>query len=258
MGAVLRFRKVGFRYGQSWALKDLNLDVQQGEVLGILGPNGSGKSTLLKVVDGILIPQAGEVLLKDRPVSTYQRSHLARQVAMVAQENHFRFSFSALEVVLMGRFAHLKRFQFEGKGDMEVAIKSLEDTHCLEFAERSINELSGGEKQRVLIARALAQEPTVILLDEPTSFLDLRFKRDVFDLISSLSHDRGLSVLVVSHDIDLAAQYSDRIAMLKEGHIYSTGVPHEVITASNIEAVYGCPVIVDKNPAAGSPRVSLL
>lgn len=258
MGTVLSLKKVGFRYGEPWALRGLDLDIRPGELVGVLGPNGSGKSTLLKVLDGILIPQEGEVLLKDRQVNKYGRMGLAREVAMVAQESYFRFSFSALEVVLMGRFPHLGRFQFEGKKDMDVALKALASTHCLELAERPIQELSGGEKQRVLIARALAQEPAIVLLDEPTSFLDLRYKREIFDLISSLTRDRGLNVLVVSHDIDLAAQYCDRMVILKEGRAYSAGPPGKVITAENIEAVYGCPVIVDTNPAKGSPRVSLI
>jgi iron complex transport system ATP-binding protein len=254
----LSLKKVGFKYDQSWALRHFDLDIHAGELLAVLGPNGSGKSTLLNVIDGILTPQEGQVLLRGRSVSEYTRSGVAKEVAMVAQESHFRFSFTALEVVLMGRFPHLERFQFEGKRDMEVAFTALQATHCLDLTERSIHELSGGEKQRVLVARALAQEPTVILLDEPTSFLDLRFKKEIFDLISSLTHKKGLSVLVVSHDIDLAAQYCDRMVMLKEGRVYSMGLPGDVITASNIEAVYECPVIVDKNPAAGSPRVSLV
>jgi len=258
MDPVMSLKKVGFRYGSLWALKDLDFDLRPGELLGILGPNGSGKSTLLKVVDGILTPQEGEVFLNDRPVSGYTRSGLASEVAMVAQESHFRFSFSAIEVVLMGRFPHLRRFQFEGQRDMEKAFEAMRATHCLELAARPIDELSGGEKQRVLIARALAQEPRVILLDEPTSFLDLKYKREIFDLISTLTHERGMSVVVVSHDIDLAAQYCDRMVMLKEGHIYSIGAPDEVITASNIQSVYECSVIVDKNPARGSPRVSLI
>jgi iron complex transport system ATP-binding protein len=258
MDPVLSLEKVKFRYGRSWALNDFDFHIHPAELLGVLGPNGSGKSTLLKVVDGVLDPQEGEVLLKGRPVSGYSRSDLAKQVAMVAQETHFRFSFSVLEVVLMGRFPHLGQFQFERKCDMDVAFRVLGATHCLELAGRSIHELSGGEKQRVLIARALAQEPAIVLLDEPTSFLDLRYKKEIFDLISSLTHDSGLSVLVVSHDMDLAAQYCDRMVMLKEGRVYSTGAPDEVITASNIEAVYGCPVMVDKNPATGSPRVSLI
>ena len=258
MDPVLSLKKVGFRYESLWAIRDLDFGVKPGELLAVLGPNGSGKSTLLKVVDGILTPQEGEVLLKDRPVSRYTRPDLAKEVAMVAQETHFYFSFSALEVVLMGRFPRLGRFQFESKRDMEAASRALKATHCLHLAERPIHELSGGEKQRVLLARALAQEPTVILLDEPTSFLDLRYKKEIFDLISSLTHERGLSVMVVSHDIDLASQYCDQMVMLKDGRVYSTGAPGEVITASNIKAVYECPVIVDKNPAVGSPRVSLV
>jgi iron complex transport system ATP-binding protein len=258
MGPVLSLKKVEFRYGDIRALRDLNLWVNSGELVGILGPNGSGKSTLLKIVGGIFTPQAGEVILKDRPLSGYTRSGLAREIAMVAQESHFRFSFSALEVVLMGRFPHQGRFHFEDRRDMEVALKVMRGTHCLDLAERPIHELSGGEKQRVLIARALAQEPTLILLDEPTSFLDLRFKKEMFELISSLTHEGGVSVLVVSHDIDLAARYCSRIAMLKQGRVHSAGVPERVITASNVGEVYGCPVLVDENPVTGRPRVNLI
>jgi len=258
VGKVLKLRKVGFSYGQTWALRELAFSLQSGELVGILGPNGSGKSTLLKVVDGILSAQEGEVLLKGLPISAYSRSDLAREVAMVAQESHFRFSFSVLEIVLMGRFPYLSRFQFEGRHDMDVVFEALRATHCLELMERPIHELSGGEKQRVLIARALAQEPTVMLLDEPTSFLDLRYKREIFDLLWLLAHNTGLGVVVVSHDIDLAARYCDRMVMLKEGRIYSTGPPEEVITASNIAAVYGCEVTVDNNPTTQSPRVSIV
>jgi iron complex transport system ATP-binding protein len=258
MGSILSMEKVGFRYGKSWALKDMDIGVGPGELIGIIGPNGSGKSTLLKVADGILTPQEGRATLKGRPICSYSRWALAQDVAMVAQESHFRFSFSALEVVLMGRFPHLRRFQFEKRHDMEVVRRALEATHCLHLADRAIDELSGGEKQRVLIARALAQEPAVVLLDECTSFLDLKYKREIFELISTVTKERSLSVLVVSHDIDLSAQYCDRMVMLKEGRVYSSGGPEEVITASNIEDVYGCPVIVDKNPVSGSPRVSLV
>jgi iron complex transport system ATP-binding protein len=157
----------------------------------------------------------------------------------------------------MGRFSRLKRLQFEGKEDLDVALNSLKVTHASELAERSIHELSGGEKQRVLIARALAQEPKIILLDEPTSFLDLKYKREIFQLISALSKEKGLGVVVVSHDIDLASQYCHRLMMLKNGSVYDVGEPEMVITEPNIESVYDCPVIVDKNPATGKPRVNL-
>ncbi len=259
MGRFLRTQGMGYRFGQEiWALREIDLEIRPGEFLGVLGPNGSGKSTLLKILDGILVPQEGEVRLNNRPLTTYHRADLAKEVAMVAQETHFRFSFSALEVVLMGRFPHLGRFQFEGQHDLSVAYKALEDTHCLHLAQRPIHKLSGGEKQRVLLARALAQEPRVILLDEPTSFLDLKYKKEIFDLIVVLTHHKGLSVLVVSHDIDLAAQYCDRVVMLREGRIYAQGLPEDVVTVQNIDAVYSCPVIVDRNPATGAPRVNLL
>ncbi len=258
MDSILTLKNVGFKYETIWALKEIDLQLSAGEILGILGPNGSGKSTLLKIMDGILVPQEGTVLINNRDIFSLGRSSLAKEVAMVAQENFFRFSFSSLEVVLMGRFPHLKRLQFEGERDMKVALNALSATHALELAERSIHELSGGERQRVLIARALAQESKIMLLDEPTSFLDLKYKREIFQLIASLSLEKGLSVVVVSHDIDLAAQYCHRMMMLKDGSTYEQGEPEEVITASNIEAVYECPVLVDKNPATGRPRVSLI
>jgi iron complex transport system ATP-binding protein len=258
MGQSLTLKNVGFTYGSTWALRGIALDIKPGELIGILGPNGSGKSTLLKIMDGILVPQEGEIKVKNRPLSSFKRSALAREVALVAQETTFRFSFSALEVVLMGRFPHLTRLQFEGKRDMEIALLSLESMQALELAERSIHELSGGEKQRVLIARALAQEPEIILLDEPTSFLDIKFKREIYGLLSSLSQGKGLSVVVVSHEIDLAAQYCQRLAILRNGHLFKVGTPEEVITTSTIETVYDCPVLVDRNPATGSPRVNLV
>ena len=257
MEPILTLDNVGFTYDDIPALKGVSLELHSGEILGILGPNGSGKSTLLKIIDGILLPQEGEVLIKEKPIKNLKRSDLAREVAIVAQETHFRFSFTALEVVLMGRFPHLRGLNFEGERDLEVAHNSLEATHALELAERSIHELSGGERQRVLIARALAQEPEIVLFDEPTSFLDLKFKREIFRLISRLSRDKGLSIVLVSHDIDLAAQYCHRILMLRNGTVYNIGKPGDVITSKNIETVYDCPVLVDMNPASGRPRVSL-
>jgi iron complex transport system ATP-binding protein len=257
MGSVVSLRDVSYRYGNTWALRGLDLEAFQGELIGILGPNGSGKSTLLKLIDGILQAQKGDVMIKERKVRNYSRGALAQEVAMVGQENHFRFFFTSIEIVLMGRFPHLGRYQFEKGHDVEVAVEALEVTDCFALAERSIHELSGGEKQRVLIARALAQEPSIILLDEPTSFLDLKYKREIFRLLASLAHEKGLCIMAVSHDIDLASQYCDRMVMLKEGRIHSAGVPEEVIVTSNVEDVFGCPIVVDKNPATGSPRVNL-
>jgi len=259
MGAVIRFDNVGFRYDDSsWALRNIGLEAEKGELIGILGANGSGKTTLLKLGNGLLEPREGDVLLKGKSVSSLSRLHIAREVAMVPQETHFYFRFSVLEVVLMGRFPYLGRFQFEGKRDVELARGALEAAHAGEFANRSIHELSGGERQRVLIARALAQEPSLMLLDEPTAFLDLKFKKEIFELISSLVRSRGITALVVSHDIELASKYCDRIIMLKEGQMAFMGSPHEVITSESIKHVYDCAAVVDQNPVTGAPRVSVI
>jgi iron complex transport system ATP-binding protein len=255
---ILSLEGVGFGYGHQLVLDHIDLQVAPGETLGILGPNGSGKSTLLSLMDGIFAPQRGAVLLKGTPIQSMRRSEIARHIAMVSQEHYFRFDFSVLEVVLMGRFARMGRLQFEGHRDRKVARDALHATQCLELAGRSILELSGGERQRVLIARALAQEPRLILLDEPTSFLDLKFKREIFRLIARLSAEKGLGVVVVSHDIDLVARYCAQIVMLKGGSIYKIGRPTEVITARNVEAVFDCPVRVDENPETGRPRVSVM
>lgn len=257
MEPVLSLKNISFNYENNQVLKGIDLAVHRGEILGILGPNGSGKSTLLKVMDGVLSPGCGEIHIRGKSIESYRRWELAKEVAMVAQENHFRFTFSCIEVVLMGRFPHLKRLQFENQNDFQIAAGALKATHSLEFADRSIHDLSGGEKQRVLIARALAQEPGVILLDEPTSFLDLKYKREIFRLISSLSNEKNLGVVIVSHDIDLMAQYCDKVILLKDGVVFRSGDPVSVITSENIEDVYDCPVLVDQNPVSGRPRVSV-
>lgn len=258
MDKILSLKKVGFRYGSTWALRNISLDVDAGELVGVLGPNGSGKSTLLKVTDGILQPHEGVVALKGREIGDYTRADLAREIAMVPQENHFHFSFSSLEVVLMGRFAHMGLLQFEGERDMTVAYEAMEAAQCIDLAERAIHELSGGEKQRVMLARALAQEPSLILLDEPTSFLDLRYKKEIFDLLWSLTREKGLSLMAVSHDLDLSARYCDKMVLLRRGEVFLEGSPGDVLTAENVEAVYGCRVAVDRNPATGTPRVNII
>jgi len=258
MEPILTLKHIGFRYEQAWVLKGIDMQVHAGEILGILGPNGSGKSTLLNIMDGVLAPQEGEARLFNENLHHLRRFDIAKKVAMVSQENHFRFSFSVLEVVLMGRFPHLGRLQFEGKKDLGIAMDALKATHADGLALRSIHELSGGERQRVLLARALTQEPQVVLLDEPTSFLDLKFKREIFQLIASLSKERELSVVVVSHDIDLLSQYCHRLIMLKHGTIFAEGDPEEVITTSNIETVYECLVMVDQNPMSGKPRINVI
>ena len=258
MDSELILRDVYFGYDSQWCLKGINFELKKGEIVGIIGPNGSGKSTLLKIMDGLLKIQKGEIFLCNKSLSRHRRSDIARRIAMVPQEETFRFSFLVSEVVLMGRFSHLGLFPFEGKEDLEIANQSMRLTGTLNLATRSIHELSGGEKQRVLIARALTQRAQIILLDEPTSFLDIRHKAEIFELISYLTLTQGLSVIIVSHDISLAAQYCHRMLLLNKGDVYKIGEPAEVITADNISRVYQCPVLVDNNPITETPRITIL
>jgi len=255
---ILELERISFKYGEQWVLQDVTLTVAKGEFFGILGPNGSGKSTLLNLIDGIRLPCEGEIRLKGIAPGKMRRKDVARLVAVVPQEASWVFPLTVEEVVLMGRTPHLGRLVFESERDLAVARSAMDATDLLPFASRLIETLSGGERQRVLIARALAQEPEVILLDEPTSSLDIAHQIRTLDLIRSLSRSAGLTVVSVTHDMNLAALYCDRIALLEEGRLHSLGRPGEVITESHIEEVYRVNVAVDHHPLTGLPRVSLL
>jgi iron complex transport system ATP-binding protein len=252
----IRLEKVGFRYDRSWVLKGVSLDAERGAFLGILGPNGSGKTTLLNLIDGVIAPREGRVLLEGTDAASLERNELARMVAVVPQDSPLIFSFTVQEIVLMGRAPHLGRWRFEGKRDFEIARDVMERTGTLPLAGRSMSELSGGERQRVLIARALAQEPRILLLDEPTSNLDIRHQSTFFSLVSELNRTQGLTVIAVSHDINLASLYCRRIVLLKEGAVYGEGTPEDIITEESILDVFGAPVRVDRHPQTGRPRIT--
>jgi iron complex transport system ATP-binding protein len=255
---IVQLKKVGFRYAKDWVLKDVSFQISEGEFLGIIGPNGSGKTTLLKIIDRILMPQEGGIWLNGESINEMKRDALARMIAVVPQDSPITFSFSVKEIVLMGRAPHLGRLRFEGKRDYEIAHRAMEVTDTLPFADRSINELSGGERQRILIARALAQQPQIILLDESTAFLDIKHQIDFFDLIKTLNRKEGMTVISVTHDINLASLYCDRMILLNAGNIHCMGTPNEVITEPNIKEVYETDVSVDRNPKTGLPRVTLM
>src|SRR3989339_403504 len=255
---ILELERIGFQYGEKRVLQNITLTVARGEFFGILGPNGSGKSTLLNLIDGIRLPCEGEIRLKGIAPGRMRRKDMARLVAVVPQEASWVFPLTVEEIVLMGRTPHLGRLAFESERDLAVARSAMEATNLLPLASRLMETLSGGERQRVLIARALAQEPEVILLDEPTASLDIAHQIRTFDLIRSLSRSAGLAVVSVTHDMNLAALYCDRIALLEEGRLRSLGCPGEVITESHIREVYGVDVVVDHHPLTGLPRVSLL
>jgi len=256
--SIVKLEHIGFRYNENWVLKDVSLEAEEGEFIGILGPNGSGKTTLLNVIDGIIIPQEGEIWINGTSCKKLKRENLAKMIAVVPQESLMIFPFTVQEIVLMGRAPHLGKWRFEGETDFRIAHQAMEMTDTLSLMNRSMNALSAGERQRVLIARALAQQPQIMLLDEPTAFLDIRHQIDFFDLIKALNKNQTLTVIGVTHDINLASLYCDRIILLRDGHIHCIGSPEEVIAESHIREVYETNVTVDRNPVTGQPRVTLL
>ncbi len=245
-------------YGIITALDGASLSVSGGEIVGVLGPNGSGKTTLLRAMAGGLQPASGRVTLDGRDIRTMRPKAVARRIAVVAQNGYTPFSFSVKDIVLMGRWPHLGRFAVETQRDMDVVALAMEATNVAHLAMRPITELSYGERQRVMVARALAQEPGVLLLDEPTSHLDPRHQVEIMDLVWGLSRRDGLAVVAVLHDVNLASQYCDRIVMLKGGRTVAAGVPGEVITAETIEDVYGVSARVQPHPVNGRPQVLLV
>jgi len=255
---MIELRSISFRYQKDWVLRDLSFLIEKGEFVGVIGPNGSGKSTLLKILSSVLIAQKGEIFYEGVPLKKMNRNDLAKKIAVVPQETHLLFPFKALEIVLMGRAPYLRHLLFERTIDLEIAKKAMEWTETLQFSERSIDELSGGERKRVFIARALAQEPEVILLDEPTSNLDIHHQLDFLELILHLNQERGLTIVMASHDINIASEFCDRLILLQQGRIYKMGPPQEVVIKDNIETVYGCEIWVDQHPISKMPRISLL
>lgn len=247
----------------NWVVDGLTFDVEAGEILGIVGPNGSGKTSLLKLLAKVLRPQTGHMALFGRDLGLMAQLDVARIVAFVPQESPQVFSFTVMETVLMGRYPHHQGatwsagFGWESAEDLSIAEQALQYADLTHLAGRSVMDLSGGERQRCMIARALAQEPQVLLLDEPTAFLDLQHQMEICAIVRRLKEERGLTVVLVSHDLNLASQYCDRILMLKAGALFRLGSPHEVIDADVLRAVYGCDVLIDRHPESGVPRVTM-
>jgi len=255
---MIEAKSICFRYHREWVIQDMSLRLGKGEFIGLIGPNGSGKTTLLKILYRLLSPQKGEVFYDLIPYRRMKQRDIAKKIAVVAQETHHLFPFRVIEIVLMGRSPYLGQTLFESKKDLEIAERAMRWTEVLSFGERSIDELSGGERKRVFIARALAQEPEVILLDEPTANLDIHHQIDFLDLILTLNRDRGLTIVMASHDMNIASEFCSRLVLLNRGRIDKMGAPGEVITEENIKRVYGRRVWVDQNPVSGMPRINLL
>jgi iron complex transport system ATP-binding protein len=249
---VLGVSEITAGYGPAAVLHDLSFDLSPGEILAIVGPNGAGKSTLLKVAGGSLRSWRGRVELLERPLASYHRRELARLVASVAQENQVAFRFTVLEIVLMGRAPHLGPFHLESEHDLAAAHTAMERFELLDLAHRAINELSGGERKRVFLARALAQQPRVLLLDEPTAFLDLRHVAEILVQFRKLCAESGVAIAATMHDLNAAASYADRVLLLNNGTMVACGLPDEVLTTENLEQVYQVKVQIGRNPVTGA------
>lgn len=238
-------------------LQDVAVTVAPGEFLGLIGPNGCGKTTLLRVISGALPTMKGRVNIQGNTVREIGRRKLAKIMACLLQDLTLDLAFTVREVVLMGRSPHLPRIGGETKRDFEVARHVMELCDVSHLAERPITEMSGGERQRVLIALCLAQEPRVLLLDEPTSHLDIGHQLSVLNLIAKLNRQTGVTVIAVLHDLNLAAEYCQRLLVLNEGRVAALGTPSEVLTAEMISTVYGAKVLIERNPLSSKPHVVL-
>jgi iron complex transport system ATP-binding protein len=232
-------------------LDDISLEVARGTIVGLLGPNGSGKTTLLRILGGTLQPVSGGVWVDGQPIARLSRRELARRVAIVPQETHSTFDFSVLDMVLMGRYPHLGPFELEGAADQEVARDALVATGTAALEARPFATLSGGEKQRVVIAGALAQASDMLLLDEPTAALDLRYQFDIAALLRSLNRSRGTTMVVSTHDLNLAAALCERIVLLKDGAVLAHGSTRDTLTSENIRRLYDVHADVQFHPLAG-------
>lgn len=228
-------------------LKDIDFKFKNGEITGIIGPNGSGKTTLVKNLTKILQPNSGEIYLYGKDLKTIKFKELAINAGVVFQERDTEFSFTVFEIVLMGRYPYKKKFEFENANDFKIVTEALKKTNTYKYKDRLLSELSGGEKQRVLIARALAQEPNVLIFDEPISHLDLHYQMEILNLIKQLAHTKNISIIIILHDLNHAYKFCDRLMLIDKGSVFKEGTPKEVITKDNIKKVYDVNIEIIEN-----------
>ena len=252
---MLTLNTISLSYGTRSILRDINLKLNRGEVLALVGPNGVGKSTLIKIACGGLKPTHGDAVVDGASLQRLSPEERAKRVAVVSQSLRLPEAFTVFDTVLMGRTAYLGLLGKETEADKKIAHAAMERTCITELAERKVGELSGGEQQRVLIARALTQAAPILLMDEPTAHLDLKHQANILDLVRGLAHQENFAVLIVLHDLNLAAQYADRVALLSNAELRAVGTPEEVLTPHHLSEVYGLVINVVAHPINGTPLV---
>ncbi len=250
-------RGVGYEIEGKRLLHSVTLGAGRGELVGLIGPNGAGKSTLLRTISGTLGHADGVVRLEGADIETLSSREVATRLALVPQIAPYTHGFTAIELVLMGRYPHLGRFQIEGSDDQRIARDAMRMTETEQFDERTLDTLSGGERQRVFVSRALAQQPRILLLDEPTSNLDVLHQLKVLDLVRELV-DGGLAAIAAIHDLNLAARYCDRLVLLRHGRVLAEGTPAEVLSPDTIESAFGVKSAVYRDPITGALAISLI
>ena len=253
---MLEARNITVSYDSREAIVDVSLCVQPGKLIAIIGPNGAGKSTLLRALNGSTPATRGEVLLDDRPIRSYARRTVARRITVVAQEAELRFPVTVQEFALGGRYAWSNAWGWENVRDVAMVDEVLVQTELADFADRLMNELSGGERQRAVLARALATEAKIFLLDEPTANLDLAHQATMLRLIRSRCNTSDSAAVVVTHDVNLAAEFSNEVMLMKDGASIAYGSPHEVLSEQLLKEVFALQVLVDAHPVSGAPRIT--
>lgn len=249
---LLNINNLSFSYTGTPVLRNMTLPIRSGEWVGVIGPNGSGKSTLIKLLGGLLKAPPNSIHFQNKDIKSYSRLDLAREIAWVPQETSTPFSFTAYEMVMMGRHPYLKAFRFESQDDHDICHRAMEVTSTTEFKARKFSELSGGEKQRVLIASAIVQSPRIMLLDEPTASLDLKYQVQVLDILERLNLQRGITLALAMHDLNLAAKYCHRLILIKDGKLVRDGPPETVLQKEIIEEVYEVKVQMMKSEKDGT------
>jgi len=248
----LEVKDLQFNYGNNLVLKDVSFEIKKGSFTSIIGPNGSGKSTLLKNLINLYDFQFGNILIEGKDIKQIKKKDLAKKISLVPQDTSINYDFTVEDIVMMGRYPYKRRFEGENDYDYKIVKQSLLMTNTLDLKDRPITQISSGERQRVVIAKALAQQSSIIILDEPTSNLDINHQIEILHLLKSLNQNQGTTVILVIHDINLAGRYSDEIILLHNGQILDMGKPEKVITKTNIKKTYNIDVAIEKNKYTNS------
>ena len=251
---LIAAENITYAYETSLVLKDLSVSIKEKDYIGLIGPNGSGKSTLLKVMGGILKTDSGSIQFKKSHVSKINKKLFAQSVSLIPQDHPMIFPFKVSEIVMMGRHPYLSPLSFESEEDFDITRRAMETTMTSQFADRYFNEISGGEKQRVMIASALAQKPEIMLLDEPTSALDLKYQVQILNILKNLNVHHNMTLVMAMHDLNLASRFCNRLLLLNEGKIVRDGTPKQVLEKNILEQVYG--IEIDLNIRDGHIMVN--